>query len=730
MKSLIGPDSDIYKSFFDFNHNASYALDSEGNFILVNDAAVDATGYEKEEILQMSFVSIMQEDCIDRAFHYFNSTLKGNRHSFDISIKHKRGHRVDLYITTIPIWRDGHIKGIGGIVKEMTESYKLETLFSGQNFVLEMIAKGSPFSDVLDRINYLVESVTKGACSILLTDETGTFLKHGSSPSLPLEYSNYIKRVPIGPKVGSCGTSAYFKRRIIVTDIASDPLWNDYKHNALKHGLRACWSSPVYDTDQQVIGVFGIYFDQANAPKEGDLQIIERATYLTSLAIQHYRAVEKINFMAFHDDLTGLPNRRLFNQRVNQAIEREVKDPKKGLALLFIDLDRFKLINDSLGHGVGDQLLREVGGTLQSCIRKQDIVARQGGDEFTILLDEVSKQQIISTSQAILEKLSQPFFICGHEIFITPSIGISLYPPDGVDAEELIRKADIAMYKVKHEGRNNFKFYEPIFDNKTNDRLELENELRKALDKEEFILHYQPIIDLSTDKLAGVEALIRWIHPQHGQVPPDHFIPIAEDTGMIVKIGEWVLRTACEHWNNLKKRGILLPTISVNISIRQFYQPNLISMIASILKETNMEPKHLTIEITESMTMDVERALTILNHLKCLGVNISIDDFGTGYSSLSYLKAFPIDFLKIDKSFIRDMPKSKGDENIATTILLMARNLGLSVIAEGVETAEQLEVLRRFECGRAQGYLFSRPLATEPLEKFLFQQKLGLMKTS
>lgn len=725
MVSIIEPNSDIYKSLFDYNHDACYAIDLKGNFLQVNDAAINLAGYEREEILQMSFISILQEDYIDKAIHYFTIVLQGNRQTFDISIKNKKGNRVDLTITAVPMTINGKIQGIAGAVKDMTEKNKLESILSGQNNVLEMIAKGSPFPDVLDKITYIVEKSTKGgACLILLADGSGMNLLHGSSPSLPIEYCNYVKQNPIGKVAGPCGTAAFQKRTIIVNDIENDPLWTNYKDEALKHGLKACWSSPIYDNHQEIIGVLEIYFDKPAAPNEEDMEIIERAIYLTSLAIQHYRAEEKINFLAFHDELTGLANRRLFNQTVNNAISRDHKDDEKMLGILFLDLDRFKLINDSLGHTVGDQLLREVAQRIQSCIRTVDLASRQGGDEFTILLDDLSKEMIKIISQSILTSLSQSFFIDGHEIFVTPSIGISLYPKDSDQADDLIRKADIAMYKVKNEGRNSYKFYESNFDHKTSERLEMENELRKALDKKEFTLQYQPIIRLSTNKPTCVEALIRWNNLQLGQVSPDRFIPIAEETGMIVEIGEWVLRTACQQWKQWETAGLGLSSIAVNISIRQFYQPNLISMIASILNETKMAPKHLTIEITETMTMDVQTALTILKDLKSLGVNISIDDFGTGYSSLSYLKTFPIDYLKIDQSFTQDLAHNKDSENIATTILLMAHSLGLSVIAEGVETTEQLEILRKYNCQRAQGYLFSRPLPAKHVEQFLVGQIL------
>lgn len=710
---------EIYKSFFEFNHDACYALDRDGNFLLLNDAAEEIIGYSKKEILKMSFISLIKEDYFEKTIRHFDCVLHGNCNILNVSIKHKNGKIVDLYVTAAPIYLDGQIYGIVGTARDVTEKNNLEKLLVGQNNVLEMIAKGYPLSDILDSIIYLVEEISNGGkCSILLVNENGRKLVLGSAPNLPVEYSKKINGIRIAPSEGSCGSAAYFNHPIIVSDIANDSLWENYQEIALKYGLKSCWSSPICDNQRKVLGVFGLYHDEPRFPEKEDMKLLEKATQLTSLVVQHYQAEERINFMSFYDDLTKLPNRRLFDKKVNNVIKNNKSAQGQMFGIMFLDLDRFKLINDTLGHCIGDLLLKSVGERLQSCISDKDTPARQGGDEFSILVNDISKNEVSLIAERILKELSKPYFIEGHEIFITPSIGISLYPFDGENAEELLRKADVSMYQAKKRGRNSFQFYHSKFDKKTYDQLELENELRKALDKNEFILHYQPIIDLSTNKVSGVEALIRWAHPKHGLVPPDRFIPIAEETGMIVSIGEWALKTACRQLKKMHTYG-LKTMVSINISFRQFYQPNLIFVVNQILKETGIDPQNITIEITESMTIDVDSAMTILNDLKNLGIKISIDDFGTGYSSLSYLKKFPIDYLKIDQSFIRDIDISNYDRNIATTIILMAQNLGVGVIAEGVETSEQLEFLRLYNCNEAQGFLFSKPLSAEELKKFL-----------
>jgi diguanylate cyclase (GGDEF)-like protein/PAS domain S-box-containing protein len=710
----------IYKSLFDNHHDTCFALDLEGNFILFNDAAVKLTGYSAEEALQMSFITLIADDCLKKTLRYFDQVLQGNRESFNTAIQHKNGKDVLLSVTFIPINIDNHICGIIAVAKEMIKTKNDEHVFLGQNNVLEMVAKGCQFKEVLEEIIYFVEkALDEGQCSLHLVNEKATSLYLGAAPNVPADFHDQIQNIPIGPKEGSCGTAAYFNRLIIVSDIANDPLWKKTKNTALKHKIEACSSYPICNNQQKVLGVYSIYYDLPYIPTERDKQVIQDATYLTSLVIQHYLTEEKVNFLTNHDELTGLANRRLFDERVNIAIKLFKKGAGKLLGVLYFDLDRFKRINDYLGHNVGDQLLKKVAERIQGCVRNNDLVSRQGNDEFTILLDHVTKHEVSQISKRISDKFALPFIIDGHEVYVTPSIGISLFPPDGKNADELITKADIAMNQAKKYGRNNFQFYNPNLEKHNFDRLDIENELRKAIEKNEFILYYQPIIDLSANRITGVEALIRWEHPHRGKISPDYFIPVAEETGMIIPIGEIVLKKACVQMKKWQDSGFFLSTISVNISIRQFFQPNLVPMIAQIIKDTAIDPASLTIEITESMTMDVETATTILHDLKGLGVNISIDDFGTGYSSLSYLKKFPIDYLKIDRSFINDIAKSKDDENIATTILLMAHNLGLSVIAEGVETSEQLGILRQHRCNEAQGFLFSKPLPENDLMHLL-----------
>lgn len=437
--------------------------------------------------------------------------------------------------------------------------------------------------------------------------------------------------------------------------------------------------------------------------------------------ITERKQVERmINRMAFTDCLTDLPNRRLFKQRLMESVEESQANDQK-LAVLFIDLDRFKIINDSLGHAFGDHVLQAVGERLHGCVREQDTLSRMGGDEFTLLLPNLSSpDDAVLMSERILKMVREPLVVDGTEVHITASIGIALFPENGQDADTLMKNADIAMYRIKEHGKNNFQFYSDVMNEDAMRSLKLERELRKAIEREEFVLHYQPQVNVATGLITGMEALIRWEHPERGLLSPIHFIPLAEETGLIVPIGEWVLRKACQDGHRWLSGGLYPMRMAVNLSLIQFQETHLVETIQGILAETGLDPKYLELEITESIAMNnVEQVVAKLEQLVELGVQISIDDFGTGFSSLSYLKKFPIHKLKIDRSFITDITRDPDDASIVSAIIAMANSLKLDLIVEGVETEAQQSYLHRLGCFEMQGYLFSRPLPASMLEQLL-----------
>lgn len=432
------------------------------------------------------------------------------------------------------------------------------------------------------------------------------------------------------------------------------------------------------------------------------------------------RYESELEFQTSRDALTGLANRNLLRDRLSQEIAYAVRYGHP-IWVMFVDLDRFKFVNDTLGHQAGDLLLKAVAERLQSSVRETDTVARLGSDEFVLVLPErIDEGLATSAVQRIMDAVAKPLKIEGHEFFISCSVGMAVYPADGNSPEDLIRHADIAMYRAKETGRNNFQFYTPAMNERALERLRIEGDLHNALERHEFVLHYQPRVDLESGEIVGMEALIRWQHPELGMVPPGRFIGIAEENGLIVPIGAWVIRTACVQNKAWQDAGLRNLRMSVNLSARQFAQRDLVQSIAAVLEETGLAPDCLEIELTESLVMaDVDRAIGILRELKALGVKMSIDDFGTGYSSLSYLKRFPIDVLKIDQSFVHDITVDPDDAAIVASIISLAHNLRLHVIAEGVETEAQLAYLQRHGCDQIQGYFFSPPVSTDAFEQML-----------
>ncbi len=847
-------------------------------------------------------------------------------------------------------------------------------LLESQNNILKLIAKGNDLTTILESLAREIELIiTDTYCSILLYNAQFFSLEKGVGPSLPEAYNQALEGTKIGPKVGSCGTAAYFKETVIVRDIETDERWDDYRLLARSFGLRACWSRPIISSEKNVLGTFALYYREAREPKIHELNVLEAFAHLASIAIEHrntderlykseklYRllaenvsdfvgiidqkglfeysssshekylgykiqdllgksmidfihpedrrlaqvnfrnlvrnnevttivsrflhkqghwvylegnctpirevddsvlrfvymarditaqktAEEKLNKvlvelestqdkfqslyqnsldaifevnqsgklycvndaaesllgytkeqllnlelaryvapsflpelmnnfnevllgnatrlegvlihkngeqviadinvvplykdlnavgamafvkditdkrnaeneikeLAYKDQLTGLPNRYMFSLKLEEAIKR-AKNRRSTLGVLFIDFDNFKTINDTLGHHVGDMLLQRVVAIMRSCIGEKDVISRQGGDEFLILVEESSIEDLSTVSERIIQALKHPTLLLGNEVYISPSIGISLFPNFGTDAESLIKNADLAMYLAKEMGKNTYQFYNESLNERVIRKSQLENALRRAIDQEEFTLHYQPKLDLDTNTIVGIEALLRW-NPVFGSVSPAEFIPITEETGLIVEIGEWVLREACRRNKLWYETGQVEAPIAVNVSARQFRDPHFINIVQRVLDETKLPSHLLEIEITERVMINVDEAVDIINQLRELGVLITIDDFGVGYSSLSMINSIDIDNLKIDQSFLHDVMKNKKSSGLLGAIIQMGREIGAKVVVEGIETEEQVNFLTaRGLIG--QGYFFSYPLPIEKFERYL-----------
>ncbi|WP_432664175.1 EAL domain-containing protein [Wukongibacter baidiensis] len=497
-----------------------------------------------------------------------------------------------------------------------------------------------------------------------------------------------------------------------------DFLHPDYVQLAKKHIKHISMGNSIEFSEKRLIRADGKIIDVeaagtaiTNGKEPEILAIILDIT-------ERKKAEKHIKHLAYHDALTNLPNRYFLNNYLKRLLT-DITQKEHTIAVMFIDLDRFKIINDTMGHDFGDIVLQHVAKRLIGLVRNDDIVCRQGGDEFIILMKDVSQEDITKIGQRVIDEFARPFIINGREIFTTPSIGISLYPTDGQDVESLIKYADMAMYSAKNNGRNNFQFYNTKLSEKISRKMDLGNGLRKALENDEFILHYQPQFDLNTYEIIGMEALIRWNHPQLGLIPPNEFIPLAEEIGIIIDIGKWVLRTACRQNKNWQEAGFPSILMAVNISGRQFQDNHFVETIHQILEETELDPQYLELEITESIMQNIEEVTVVLDQLKNIGVRLSIDDFGTGYSSLSILQHLPIDTLKIDKSFTSGIMTDLNTSAIVKTIIDMGNNLKLKVIAEGIEEKHQESYLKQNTCFIGQGFLLSKPLPAEDIEKTL-----------
>jgi diguanylate cyclase (GGDEF)-like protein/PAS domain S-box-containing protein len=633
----------------------------------------------------------------------------------------RAGRRKWLLSTKVPLRAaDNRVIGLVGIARDITERKLHEMLREDEAQLLEMIASSAPLESILDRLMRLVEAQLEGLhASILILDETGNHLYHCAAPSLPPHYVEAVNGLAIGPCQGSCGTAAYRREPVIVADILEDPLWAQFRTLVEPYGFRSCWSVPILSHRSEVLGTFALYSHAVREPTESENQLLDMAKRIAGIAIERRQAEDRIQFMANHDALTGLPNRILLKDRMSQAL-LHAQRYNHCVTVAFIDLDNFKLVNDSLGHNVGDELLKEVASRMVKCLRATDTVVRLGGDEFVIVLFDQSKETdaVLAMIKRIRAAIAAPMHIEGHEIKVTSSIGIASYPNDAEDANMLLANADAAMYRAKENGRDNFQFYTPELNLKAQEKLALQEALRHALHRSEFSLVYQPQVDLKTGAIFAVEALLRWNNPVLGTIPPSKFIPLAEENGLIVSIGEWVLREACRQNKAWQDAGLPPITVCVNISARQFKEKGLVGVVTRALAASRLESKYLELELTESLIMqDAAWAVTVMKALQAFGIKLAIDDFGTGYSSLSALKTFPVARLKIDKSFIDHLPVNENDQAVVGAVISLGQQLKMRVIAEGVETDDQVAFLRRNNCDEIQGYHFSPPVSPDKIQK-------------
>ncbi|KAB2318918.1 EAL domain-containing protein [Betaproteobacteria bacterium SCN1] len=600
-----------------------------------------------------------------------------------------------------------------------------ERVIQLQQTVLEDVALGKDHIQVIEDICRLAESaVPDSVASCMLLNDDGASLYVLAAPSIPAPAIARLDGLRPGPGGGSCGNAVFRAQPVFVENTLTDPRWCDIRQIAVDFNINACWSMPIRTAGGKVIGSFALSSFEHRQPGIFHRKLLEISAHLIGIVLARQASEARIAYLASHDTLTGLPNRTLIRDRLEQAIAR-ARHARGGGAVVFLDLDNFKLVNDTLGHTLGDALLAQTAERLGACLQQADSLGRQGGDEFLIVLADARTPEAISAqAERMLDAMQAPFRIDGHVVAASLSLGIAAFPADGADPDTLIRKADAAMYHAKDAGRNTYRFFTERMNHDSAEHLKLRTDMRRALDAHEFILHYQPQLDLARNAIVGVEALIRWPHPELGPIPPARFIPVAESCGAIVPIGEWVLREACRQAAAWDALGLPPLVMAVNLSAVQFRRGDLEATVERALADSGLAPERLELELTESILLqDTAHMLQLVQRLKALGVKLSIDDFGTGYSNLAYLRQLAVDRLKIDQSFVRDMTHNADNASIVRAVVQMAHSLHLRVLAEGVEDASVLDRLRAFGCDEAQGYHLARPMDAAACAAFVQQAR-------
>ncbi|MBV8380067.1 MAG: EAL domain-containing protein [Paucibacter sp.] len=589
-----------------------------------------------------------------------------------------------------------------------------------QREVLEAVALGRSLRAVMELLCRRFEALAPGAmCTVLSVDEAGR-VHPLAAPSMPKAFSLALEGLPVGPKAGSCGTAAWRGEPVEVSDITSDPLWDDYRGLAMSFGLAACWSSPVFDGNGRVAMTFALYYRQPQAVEPLHRELVEGSLQLCRVALRHDEHERRIERLAYYDSVTGLPNRSLFADRARQALHMASELGAHG-ALLLLDLDRFKTLNDSLGHARGDEVLRELAQRLQVPLRAADTIARFGGDEFVVLLPGCGAVDAQHVAEKLHAAIAPVVRVAHLDLKISASIGIAIYPADGLELDALLKSAEMAMYEAKRAGRNCTRYFLKAMNSELEKRLSIEAGLRHALTQPGALsVHYQPKVALNSGALCGAEALLRWHDPELGLVPPDRFIPVAEDCGLIRPLDAWVLEQACAQLASWRAAGLAVPNIAINVSPPRFCHDDVAEHVSELLLRHGLSAGDLTLEITERLMLDDnEHASAQLRTLHGMGVRLSVDDFGTGYSSLSYLRRLPVCELKLDRSFVRDIEHDPEDLALARAAIGIGRTLGMAVVAEGVETEAQRALLLDAGCPGAQGWLYAKALSADAFAQWV-----------
>jgi diguanylate cyclase (GGDEF)-like protein/PAS domain S-box-containing protein len=694
-----------------------------GNQVVVdcNRAAVALLGAgDKQEIVgrSMAAFSPMDQRSADAQGRQpkIEAALEGEPQKIEWPIL--RNGRLTYYEVTLTLVEMGRQPMLLGMFRDIDARKQAEDLQRGQNAILHIIAGGDDLQKILGEIVVFAEQRAPHAtCMILLQSEDGTKLTWGGGPNLPDRMVQKMLETRIKQGNGAASEVVLTQYPVIVEDIANDSSMRHVHQLYLSNGFVACGCWPIMGKRGQVLGAFSMLYSEPRVPGVDDVQLVGISTDLAGIAIESRWAEERIRHLAHYDELTGLPNRFLYIQYLNRALAHAERH-QAPVGVLYMDLDRFKNINDTFGHEAGDAVLRNISTQFRRCLRDTDSIARVGGDEFIVLVENYNDARHLGEiAERLLVEAAKPFEIHDQECQLSASIGIAAYPMDGANAQALLKNADIAMYRAKATGKNNYQFYSSEMNTHSVERLALETRLRRAIERREFVVHYQPKLDVRSGRIVGAEALVRWQHPEKGLLLPGSFIPLAEEVGLIGPLGMLVMDAACVDINNFKREGISFGRVAINLSAVQFNDVHLLGDVKNLMETRQVDPALIEFEITESMVMhNRDQAIELMDGIRSLGFTLAIDDFGTGYSSLAYLKRFPVDSVKVDKSFINDIPQDPNDSAIVQAIIGMAHTLGLKVTAEGVETATQLDILKSFGCDQYQGFYFSRAV---PAKEFM-----------
>ena len=615
----------------------------------------------------------------------------------------------------------GRIKYVFALLSDIGETRQLRSL---QQLILGALADELPLTEIADQLCRQVEALAPDVVSSVLHIDAAGLVHPLGGPSLPDEYSRALDGIAIGPDVGSCGSAAFHGKAVLATDIDTDPRWQPYKTMPLEVGLRACWSTPIKAKDGRVIGTFAFYFKACRGPSRWHQRIVDACVQLCALAIERKEARTQIARLAYYDVLTELPNRVQLRQLTEQII---ANCPAGGhVALLFLDLDHFKDVNDTLGHSAGDEYLVELARRLRAQIGSNGLLGRLGGDEFVVVLPDCDAASASAVASRLMEALALPLQLGDRQVPMSASMGISLYPDSASDIDALMQQADAAMYQAKQAGRSTHRLFNGEMSRLAEQRLVFTAALRGAIANDSLKLLYQPQIRMRDEAIHGVEALARWNDPRLGEVSPAKFVQLAEECGLIEKIGQWSIREACRQLAAWRRAGLEVPSVSVNLSAINFQNANLAALVADTIAANDLAPEALMLEITESVIMNERSAaLETMTAIRRLGVGLSLDDFGTGYSSLSRLAHLPIRELKIDRGFMQEIEVDASARAVATAVVRVGQSLKMTVVAEGVETEGQRRLLAELGCDAVQGFLYAPPLSPAEFERWLIAHTAG-----